>query len=746
MGVPQFFHWLVTHYEKHLLREDYGDVPPDYLYLDFNCGIHPAAKQEGIETLDQMYDAVCNYLMKVVKESTPLKMLYIAIDGVAPLAKMKQQRIRRFKVVQDKKELARINARHKKTVDDRFDFNMISPGTEFMEKLSMRLKIFIKGEMKRKFPKLKVMLSDASEPGEGEHKIMAHIRDFTQENDRIVVYGLDSDLIFLSLLHYRPNFCLLREKIFFGKSKSSGNKGEEKNGGGEEKGGDGEEKKFTFFDIGKFREILLAILTPELSRHELMATGLLLASNERSSEIPVINIQFFDDVDHEDTLIESDDDGSSNGSGVDGKSSQKNSSSNDPNRNLGFNGLLTSWNGGSSNSSLFKSRDSLLNSNGGRSGSGGRPQLLQSAELRRGRMESSEAVRLILDYVAVCFVLGNDFLPYLPSLKIKEGGLNRVLECYKMVQEELVGLYLVQGFKLNREFLMKWLEYIVCYEETDLKQHTENREVRVSKFQKSYRYRTAEEYERDLMEFEYIEDKCKDTLRMGFPYWQDKYYRYYVGTSSDNEILDRWVRNYLEGVLWTLRYYQGNAAGFNTLGRMSDECCPDWGWQYHFRAGPPASLILSYLQNHPEFELDYTKISDHAPLKQVDGEATFRERNRPVEPYEQLMMILPPQSGALIHPKLLKLMTQVDSPLVYLYPTNFQIDMMRHRYRWECYPILPDLDMELTRRVVGLVMSVERMPKIVYIQSANEQEKKKSAEKKISKKESALNFKKMIAT
>lgn len=673
MGVPQFFHWLVTHYEKHLLREDYsngeGVIKPDYLYLDFNCGIHPAAKQDGIETMEEMYHAICQYLLKIVEASPPKKLLYIAIDGVAPLAKMKQQRIRRFKVVQDKKDLARINARHNKKVDDRFDFNMISPGTEFMETLSLRLKSFISGELKRKLPKLRILLSDASEPGEGEHKIMAHIRSMTEESDRIVVYGLDSDLIFLSLLHYRPNFCLLREKIFFGSSDDS-------------------ESKFTFFDIGKFREILLAILTPELSRAEMIETGLLETSKERKIDIPIIDTNFFDDIDHAETLL--------------------------------------------------KSIDSSNQHN-----------ILKSSELRRGQMKSTEAVQLILDYVVVCFILGNDFLPYLASLKIKEGGLNRVLECYKLVQEEMVqnevvgnaGCYLVNGFTLNKKFFMKWLEYIVCYEETDLKQHTENRETRVSKFKKSYRYRTAEDYDRDVMEFEYIEDKSEDTLKMGYPYWQYRYYKYYIG-DCDQEILDRWVKNYLEGILWILRYYQGNGLGFSN--GMNSKCCPDWGWQYHFRAGPPASLMFDFLKRNPDFELDYEKNIIGLPMD-------------PVKPYEQLMMILPPQSSQLIHPKLVKLMTNVDSPIVYLYPTNFQIDTARHRFRWECYPILPDLDMEKVRRTVDLVMNVEKMTKTIIINSNNKElnqqhvadslQTKKSIEEEIERKQPStkLSFKKTLS-
>ena len=161
-----------------------------YIYaIDFNGIIHPeAAKETNEEQLIINLWNKINYYNDLYK---PTKLL-ICIDGVAPLAKIIQQRKRRYltfyKNIIDKTRLI-------------WDTNAISPGTEFMNKLNT----YIKTQNQDKY-----IFSGSDEAGEGEHKIFELLKNETDENP-IIINGLDADLIILSLISGKNNIYLMRE-------------------------------------------------------------------------------------------------------------------------------------------------------------------------------------------------------------------------------------------------------------------------------------------------------------------------------------------------------------------------------------------------------------------------------------------------------------------------------------------------------------------------------------------------------
>lgn len=78
-----------------------------------------------------MFLAIFNYIEHLFGKIKPKQLFYMAIDGVAPRAKMNQQRARRFRTALDV-EVAREKAiREGKEMpkEEAFDSNAITPGT-----------------------------------------------------------------------------------------------------------------------------------------------------------------------------------------------------------------------------------------------------------------------------------------------------------------------------------------------------------------------------------------------------------------------------------------------------------------------------------------------------------------------------------------------------------------------------------------------------------------------------------------
>ncbi|KAF8635064.1 hypothetical protein AX15_000556 [Amanita polypyramis BW_CC] len=231
MGIPKFFRYISERYPltSQLIQEN--KIPEfDNLYLDFNGIIHNCSHPNDDDvhfrlSEEQIFTSVFAYVDHLFSKIKPKKLFFMAVDGVAPRAKMNQQRSRRFRTAKEARE-AREKAERKgeKLPEGKaFDSNCITPGTPFMARLSEQLRYFINKKITEdsNWRDIQVVLSGHEVPGEGEHKIMEYIRLARAQPDynpniRHCLYGLDADLIMLGLLSHDPHFCLLREEVKFG--------------------------------------------------------------------------------------------------------------------------------------------------------------------------------------------------------------------------------------------------------------------------------------------------------------------------------------------------------------------------------------------------------------------------------------------------------------------------------------------------------------------------------------------------
>ncbi|EDQ98306.1 uncharacterized protein LACBIDRAFT_242223, partial [Laccaria bicolor S238N-H82] len=202
----------------------------DNLYLDFNGIIHNCSRLNDEDTHfrlteEQIFTLIFTYVDHLFGKIKLKKLFFVAVDGVAPRAKMNQQRSRRFrtakeaKVVREKAELKG----EKLPMEKAFDSNCIAPVNTIYGTFIDQLRYFIHKKISEdsNWREVKVVLSGREVPGEGEHKIMEYIRLSRAQpgynpNIRHCLYGLDADLIMLGLLSHDPHLCLLREEVKFG--------------------------------------------------------------------------------------------------------------------------------------------------------------------------------------------------------------------------------------------------------------------------------------------------------------------------------------------------------------------------------------------------------------------------------------------------------------------------------------------------------------------------------------------------
>uniref|UniRef100_A0A8C0F3Y3 5'-3' exoribonuclease 1 n=1 Tax=Bubo bubo TaxID=30461 RepID=A0A8C0F3Y3_BUBBB len=178
---------------------------------------------------DKIFADIFHYLEVLFRIIKPRKVFFMAVDGVAPRAKMNQQRGRRFRSAKEAEDKIKKALEKGETLptEARFDSNCITPGTEFMARLHEHLKYFVNMKIStdKSWQGVTVYLSGHETPGEGEHKIMEFIRSEKAKphhdpNTRHCLYGLDADLIMLGLTSHEAHFALLREEVRFGGKKS----------------------------------------------------------------------------------------------------------------------------------------------------------------------------------------------------------------------------------------------------------------------------------------------------------------------------------------------------------------------------------------------------------------------------------------------------------------------------------------------------------------------------------------------
>ena len=209
MGIPSYFSFLIKNHSYIVKKLIDFDKNIHNLYLDSNSIIYDCLRKlssdiesykNNMEFENQLIKEVALKIEEYILIINPSNNIFIAFDGVAPIAKLEQQRTRRHKSMLESKIFNKLNIQTRQI----WDKTAITPGTNFMKRLNKGIFLFF-NKNEKKYNVNKIIFSGSDQRGEGEHKLFGYIRKYKyqHENQTTVIYGLDADLIMLSLNHLR---------------------------------------------------------------------------------------------------------------------------------------------------------------------------------------------------------------------------------------------------------------------------------------------------------------------------------------------------------------------------------------------------------------------------------------------------------------------------------------------------------------------------------------------------------------
>lgn len=502
MGIPSYFSFIVKNYSNIIKNLSYFyDVNNqlDHLYMDCNSIIYDIVSKEHYDNNDFEYEKIIIELVikkigEYINYINPKKSVYITFDGVAPFAKMKQQRTRRCRNIF-------LNKLENNTI--KWNTSKITPGTEFMAKLTEGLNKY-KSEWDND---ILLKISSVDSPGEGEHKLFNDIRKQNNVNDTYAVYGLDSDLLMLSIfnLQYSKNIYVFRE-------------------------------------------------APEFLKNTLLKKYVDLQSNFCFMDIKEFVYQI---------------------------------------------------------------------------------QINMECQYNN--------IRRTYDYIFICFLLGNDFLPHIPSLNIRTHGIQVLLDVYRKYIGNEEDKYLISDkYSIIWKNVKQYIIELSKIEHVMLLQEYKQRE-------KFNHHIDNTEFNNIPIKHRYIEEYiCPNENK-----WEERYYTSLFNLNrkeNEKEICN----NYIQGLEWVFKYY-------------TDDCI-DWRWSYKYDYPP---LIVDLCKYISDFDIDF-----------------LFEKNKPYLDIVQLTYVLPREN--------LKLLSDNKKEYIlknygYLYPEKYDFKFAFCRYFWESHPILPNI-------------------------------------------------------
>lgn len=278
------------------------------------------------------------------------------------------------------------------------------------------------------------------------------------------------------------------------------------------------------------------------------------------------------------------------------------------------------------------------------------------AEELKSELGTDSAVQ---DFVLLCFMVGNDFLPQVKMLTILTGGIEMLLEVYKKVCKPF-GLVQLSTFNIRINTFLKYIKELSIEEENELKR----------KFLNRHKY-----FPDTMMEDYFFENRVliiDDSMSVHADI--EGYKKEFYSTNfPPNTLVETICQEYFKGLQWVCHYYNVGI--------------PNWRWVYPYHYAP----FLEDLSKYNSYA--------HQPYP----------KTTPYDSFQQLLSVLPPKSASLIPFPLSTLLTDEDSPIKEFYPDEFKVDIAGKMKEWEAIVLLPMVDGQILTNVYkGLLPTIDK--------------------------------------
>lgn len=513
MGIPAYFSQIIREYPQIFIEYIKNEIQINNLYLDCNVIIYDQIlnsqnEKDNLKFENTLIDNTCKKIDSYIELFNPNKKVIIAFDGVPPVAKLEQQRNRRYKSWF-------INT-HIFEKDSKWDTSSITPGTEFMKKLCQKVNNWFSS----KYKSIEILIYDSYIKGEGEHKIFQFIRNNSNyhKNTNTIIYGLDADLIMLSLLHLKisTNIYLYRE-------------------------------------------------TPHFAQ--------------------------------------------------------------------------------SINNSISPDKNYVLD-------------IFELAKKINLKMCDNEMNNCIDDYIFICFLLGNDFMPHFPALNIRTNGIELLIEYYKLCCNEKIINKDIINWKQFKNLIKKLAEN---EKNLILEENKKRNKLSINLQRKSL------DKDTHLMNKPIYERNIENFINPEKDFWENRYYSELFKIEKCEKRIQEISKNYLEGLEWNFKYYTNE--------------CFHWSWKYNYNYPPLLSDLYRYI---PDFETIFIETPDYTPIR----------------PIVQLAYVLPRNSMSLLPKNLYEKLIEKKS---HWYSLNLELQWSYCRYLWEAHVLLPEIDISELNKLIDSI-------------------------------------------